>query len=371
MTIESATSVYYLNTSLPADGDEQSEGDDHIRLLKSVIKSTFPGLGGALGRSSSKAITFSPAVTENTCLFHCTASVTMNLLAVAGVPDGTYYFVNAFGGDVTVDPNGAELVNGVATVVIPQNSWAFVAKVGTGWAVMVSRGLSQPVAGEIHAATAKATPVAADEFMLVDSADSWKLKKLTLTDLRLATDRFGGSVNAEGTGITDWNNVNMTRGGPAPYLIRGTATNGPGPAHFYHILNFEYYTRNGTGDLTQVAIPYGGSGVGNTRWYVRSRFSGTWSSWAAIPTTADAAGFATGASGGVSSVGGYTGAVTAAQVATAAANGWGATPSFPGHTHSYAPMTAVVDISNYFQSGDLRFVRATRANGATFDFLIY
>ena len=296
MTIESATSVYELSTALPADGDEQAEGDDHIRMIKAVIKAALPGLGGALGRSSSKAITFSPAVTENTCLFHCTAGVTMNLLAVAGVPDGTHYFVNAFGGDVTVAPNGAELANGVATVVIPQNSWAFVAKVGTGWAVMVSRGLSPLVAGEIRAATQKATPVDADEFGMWDSV-SQALRKLTFANLKalfMAVVAPGASGNI--------------------------------------------LTSNGT----------------------------AWTS--AAPPAA-----------GVTSVNGNTGAITSAQISAAATAGYGYTPANPAnaatdHTHSYAPMTAVVAISNSFVEGyagdNWTKLRATRANGATFDIVL-
>ena len=49
MAIEAASSVYELNQNLPLDGDEQAEGDDHIRVIKAVLKATFPGLGGALG----------------------------------------------------------------------------------------------------------------------------------------------------------------------------------------------------------------------------------------------------------------------------------------------------------------------------------
>lgn len=175
MTIESATNVYGLNTTLPADGDEQAEGDDHIRMIKAVIKNTFPGLGGALGRTSSKNIGFTPGLTENTCVFHCTASVTMGLLAVAGVPDGTHYFVNAFGGAVTVDPNGSELVNGAATFVYPQGYWGLVVKVGSGWNALCVPTPEQA----ITAATAKATPVDADTFGYTDSAASFSLKKLT------------------------------------------------------------------------------------------------------------------------------------------------------------------------------------------------
>ena len=38
------------------------------------------------------------------------------------------------------------------------------------------------------------------------------------------------------------------------------------------------------------------------------------------------------------------------------------------HVHSYAPMTAVVSISNYVSSSNPPYCTATRANGATFTF---
>ena len=44
MTVETATYIIQLNTAYPAAGDNISEGDDHVRLVKSVLKSQFPNL---------------------------------------------------------------------------------------------------------------------------------------------------------------------------------------------------------------------------------------------------------------------------------------------------------------------------------------
>ena len=44
MTVESATFISQLSTSNPAAGDNIYEGDDHIRLIKSVLQSQFPNL---------------------------------------------------------------------------------------------------------------------------------------------------------------------------------------------------------------------------------------------------------------------------------------------------------------------------------------
>jgi hypothetical protein len=48
MTVEVATYISSLDTSLPAGGDTKSEGDNHIRLIKSTLKTTFPNINGAM-----------------------------------------------------------------------------------------------------------------------------------------------------------------------------------------------------------------------------------------------------------------------------------------------------------------------------------
>lgn len=46
MTIEAAPYVSSLNANYPAIGDPKSEGDDHLRLLKSSIVASFPNISG-------------------------------------------------------------------------------------------------------------------------------------------------------------------------------------------------------------------------------------------------------------------------------------------------------------------------------------
>lgn len=44
MTVETASYINQLDATLPTDTDVRSEGDNHIRLLKSTVKATFPNL---------------------------------------------------------------------------------------------------------------------------------------------------------------------------------------------------------------------------------------------------------------------------------------------------------------------------------------
>src|SRR6516164_324584 len=48
MTVESATYINGLVSANPSSSDLKSEGDDHIRLIKSTIKNTFPNVTGAV-----------------------------------------------------------------------------------------------------------------------------------------------------------------------------------------------------------------------------------------------------------------------------------------------------------------------------------
>lgn len=47
MPVESATYISDLVPANPTSGDPASQGDDHLRLIKSVLKTTFPNLTGA------------------------------------------------------------------------------------------------------------------------------------------------------------------------------------------------------------------------------------------------------------------------------------------------------------------------------------
>ena len=47
MTVEVASFINQLNPALPAAGDARSEGDDHLRLTKTVLQAQFTNLGAA------------------------------------------------------------------------------------------------------------------------------------------------------------------------------------------------------------------------------------------------------------------------------------------------------------------------------------
>lgn len=126
MTIETATYLTELNASYPAYGDVISEGDDHVRLIKSCLQATFPGLSGALGRVVAKAAGYTVVANDNTVLFNCTAALTLSLTAAVTLGNKHHFFVYANGGDVVIDPNASETINGVATLTVKNGQFALV-----------------------------------------------------------------------------------------------------------------------------------------------------------------------------------------------------------------------------------------------------
>lgn len=89
-----------------------------------------------------------------------------------------------------------------------------------------------------------------------------------------------GAVTTSGT--LDWNDVSNARSGSGYTLLLGTATNGMGGGQYYHPISFEYSSKNGGGNMTQLAIPYTGNGI----WY-RYRYSGSWGSWTRVWDSGD------------------------------------------------------------------------------------
>ncbi len=117
------------------------------------------------------------------------------------------------------------------------------------------------------------------------------MKKIGLLILLIFT---GVIVNAQVTydgvgakttgGVTDWNDASNTKSGSGHTLLRGNATNGPalGSGNYFHPFNFEYSSRNGNGNVTQLAVPYGTEASINLGMMMRGRYSGTWSPWVKI-----------------------------------------------------------------------------------------
>ena len=65
MGLETGTYISDLNSSNPVAGDPVNEGDDHLRLVKSTVKATFPSITGAV-TSTHTELNKLDGVTANT-----------------------------------------------------------------------------------------------------------------------------------------------------------------------------------------------------------------------------------------------------------------------------------------------------------------
>jgi hypothetical protein len=96
MGLETGTYIDSLNTSNPGATDSVAQGDDHIRLLKSTIKSSFPNITGAMTATH----------TELNLLDGCTANTTeLNYVDIATL--GTVEASKAVTADANKDITGA------------------------------------------------------------------------------------------------------------------------------------------------------------------------------------------------------------------------------------------------------------------------
>ena len=145
MALETGSFIDDLVITNPLGADAKNEGDDHIRLVKKVVKATFPGLGGAAWRVQTKTGTYTVVAGDNMTTINCTTALTLNLTAAATLGNQHMFLVVANGGAVTVDPDGAETVNGSATVVIADGSSVFVICSGTLFLATVAAEIVTPL----------------------------------------------------------------------------------------------------------------------------------------------------------------------------------------------------------------------------------
>jgi len=137
MGLESATYLDELVTTNPVGStDPKSQGDNHLRLIKSALKSTFPGLAGRAWRVQTKSADYQLIATDNMSVIAASAAITFSALAAATLGNGYVVILTAPDDDCVFDPNSTELVNGATTLDIPAGSTAVVFCTGSAFFAM-------------------------------------------------------------------------------------------------------------------------------------------------------------------------------------------------------------------------------------------
>ncbi len=81
----------------------------------------------------NKSAAYTAVAADRSKVIRGTATMTLDLTAAVTLGDGWFVRVIAAGGDVTVDPNGSETIDGATTLVIEDGESAFIACNGTAF----------------------------------------------------------------------------------------------------------------------------------------------------------------------------------------------------------------------------------------------
>ena len=193
MALETATYINGLDSANPTGADGRNTADDHLRLIKSTIKATFPNLSGAVTATH----------TELNYVDGVTSAIQTQLDAKGDVTlNGTQTLTNKTltSPTLTGTPTAPTAAGGTNTTQIATT--AFVAS-----AVSAVGGMSYPGAGiPVSTGSAWSTSKTAPSGALVGDSDTQTLTNKTLTSPTLTTPVLGtpasgnlSSCTADGT----------------------------------------------------------------------------------------------------------------------------------------------------------------------------
>ena len=115
---------------------------------------------------SAKSANYTAVLADNNAFFNVTATgITISLTAAATLGANWHCIVYANGFDVTIDPNGAELINGAATLVLKNGNAAYITCTGTAFVAAWAnkRDIYQPLFTIASATTADLSTVSTEE----------------------------------------------------------------------------------------------------------------------------------------------------------------------------------------------------------------
>jgi hypothetical protein len=114
MPVETATTINQLDVARPGVNDLKSEGDDHLRLLKSTIKNTFPNITGVVTATQAQLNGVSPVFTGTPTAPNPTrGSSTTQIATTTFVMDVALPAATAYGAYALVSPPVDVALNGV------------------------------------------------------------------------------------------------------------------------------------------------------------------------------------------------------------------------------------------------------------------
>lgn len=112
-----------------AEGCGPSGINNAIRAMMAQLRADIDG--GMV--YAAKATNYTAVLNDNNGYLRFTAAATLSLTAVATLVADWHVFVQADGGDVTVDPNASETINGATTITIKNGESALIISNGSAF----------------------------------------------------------------------------------------------------------------------------------------------------------------------------------------------------------------------------------------------
>ncbi len=190
------TYINDLNPLNPAEGDQASDGDNHLRMIKSTLKATFPNITAAV----------TPTAVELNKLTGLTVSTSD--LNTRGVPSG---FIGMWSGSIASIPAGWFLCNGLNST--PNLVDRFVVGAGSTYAVSVTGGAATVTL------TAAQIPAHTHTFSGTTSTNGSHTHTNTGT-----TNQLGGSTLVRHSAGTNDFNSTTAAAGDHNHTISGTTS---------------------------------------------------------------------------------------------------------------------------------------------------
>lgn len=196
MGLESATYINDLDATNPAAGDQASQGDDHIRLIKAVLKTTFPSLGAPITFAAAE-VTIASATTCDILGAASDRVAISGSVTITGLGTGInrLRYVRFTGAPLLTYNATSLILPGAANIQAAAGDTMIVEADGSSnvrcLVYQKASGLTllgyPDLAAYIHALTAKTPMVAADELLLIDSAAANVGKKILFSEILKGT----------------------------------------------------------------------------------------------------------------------------------------------------------------------------------------
>lgn len=215
MGLESATYIDDLVTTNPLGTDTIPQGDDHIRLVKTVLKNTIKGASRAFylpSTTSSQTSTVTVATTDQNKLIPVDASsaaITVDLPQGSTLPDGfeveivkTDHTANL----VTVDAYSSETINGYTTYSLWQSYQTMKLRYSSSLSAWIAKREYIPPKGEVTQWTATHTGAGG-----TGVPDGWLYPNGTTIGDASSSATQRANADCQGLFYHLWNNFDNTR----------------------------------------------------------------------------------------------------------------------------------------------------------------